>query len=266
MSDNKYDDQEEYKYPEDEQSGEITTQGNTQEKQGAGAQQQSSDKAQHRAEENGYSKKPGIDSLMKQIRQLPFLRNKRMVIILIAVVVLFVLIKMIGGHSSSVSLPKKSKTGQTNAQAQSPLQAKYKVMGTQVRDLSTLSIQNKRDISLLTNNMRQIEKSLQSMNDVMVQLTDEMTDLTKQVKALKTQQDIQKSAINKKIATKPKVYHITAMVPGRAWIKSTDSGQAISVRVGDKLPSYGAITSIDSDNGVVATTSGRIIKFGENDS
>jgi intracellular multiplication protein IcmG len=258
MSDKKYDDdQEEYKYPDDEQSGDMTMAEETPQSQDKG--NDAGDKK--KGEENKGAAKLDIDSVARRIRQLPFLKNKRVMIIIIAVIVLFILIKMLGHHSSP-SLPKKAQT----TQQQSPLQTRYNVIGSQVHDLSTTSIQNKRDVALLTNNMRQMEKSMQSMNDVVVQLTDEVTDLTKQIKTLEAQQAIQKAAIGKVAKIKPKDYYITAMVPGRAWLKSTDSDQGISVRVGDKLPTYGTISSIDSDNGVLVTTSGRIIKFGANDS
>lgn len=256
MSDKKYDDQE-YRYPDDEQPGDMMTQGDTQQ-----SQDDNSCSDKKKTQENSGSAKESIASLLKRIRQLPFLKNKRIVILVIAVVVLFALIKMLGHHGSP-SLPKKATQ---SAQVQAPLQDTYRVMGSQVNDLSTKSIQNKRDVNVLTNNVRQMEKSMESMNDVVVQLTDEVTGLTKQVNALKTQQDIQKRAMIKKTQMKPKDYYITAMVPGRAWVKSTDSNQGISIRVGDKLPTYGKISSIDSDNGVIITTSGRIIKFGANDS
>jgi len=258
MSDKKYDDQDEYKYPDDEQSGEMTTQGNTQQKD---------DSAQSKIEDatDSHSTKPGIDTLLKKIRQFPLLQNKRAVIIITAVVVLFLLIKIIGGHHSSTSLPKKTKA--TQAQIQSSLRTEYNVMGTQVRDLSTISVQNKRDVALLTSNIRQMQQSMQSMNDVVVQLTDEVSGLTKEVKTLQAQEKIQKAAQDKQATIKPKVYNITAMVPGRAWLKAKgDNSQGISVRVGDELPTYGKVSSIDSDNGIVTTTSGRIIKFGQNDS
>jgi len=256
--DKKHGDQDEYKYPGDEQSGEMTPQDDD-------TQPKADDNAQSKMDNatESHSTKPGIDNIFKKIKKLPFLQNKRAVIIIIAILVLFLLIKIIGSHSSSSSFPKKAKTAQ--AKAQPSLRSEYNVMGNQVHDLSTTTMTNKKNVAFLVGNLRQIQQSMRSINDVVVQLTDEVSDLTKEVQTLKAQAKIQ-AAKQSKQAVKPKAYYITAMVPGRAWIKSTDSNQGISVRVGDELPTYGKVSSIDSDNGIIATTSGRIIKFGQNDS
>lgn len=259
MSDKKHDDQDEYRYPGDEQSGEMMPPDNDNTQQADGDEQ-----SKIESTTESHSTKPGIDQLLKKIKKLPFLQNKRSVVIIIAIIVLFLLIKMIGGHNSPSSFSKTAKAVQEKAQPS--LRTEYNVIGNQVHDLSTVVAQNKRGVQLLAENLQRLQQSMRSINDLVVQLTDEVSDLTKEVQTLKTQFKIQEAQRIKQQGIKPKIYYITAMVPGRAWIRSTDNIQIISVRVGDKLPTYGKVSSIDSDNGIIATTSGRIIKFGQNDS
>lgn len=61
------------------------------------------------------------------------------------------------------------------------------------------------------------------------------------------------------------VYHVKAVIPGRAWLES-NFGNTTSVKVGDSLKNYGYIVSINTNTGNVDTSSGRVIKYGPNDS
>lgn len=56
-------------------------------------------------------------------------------------------------------------------------------------------------------------------------------------------------------------YYVQAVIPGRAWLKNS-SGQIITVAPGDAVPGYGTVTNIDSQNGVVTTSTGSKIVFG----
>jgi hypothetical protein len=55
-------------------------------------------------------------------------------------------------------------------------------------------------------------------------------------------------------------YRIKAVISGRAWLEDRN-GQNITVKVGDKLPTYGRITEIKPIEGIVNTSSGRVISF-----
>ena len=62
---------------------------------------------------------------------------------------------------------------------------------------------------------------------------------------------------------KPIVFDLRAIVPGRAWVED-DLGRSRTVKIGDKLPQYGFVKAIDSERGVVLTTSGKVITFSDN--
>lgn len=54
------------------------------------------------------------------------------------------------------------------------------------------------------------------------------------------------------------IFTVQAIIPGRAWLKA-DSGETVTVAVGDMLRDYGRITKIDPYDGIVAIDTGRRI-------
>lgn len=56
-------------------------------------------------------------------------------------------------------------------------------------------------------------------------------------------------------------YYVQAIIPGRAWLKNSN-GQIITVAPGDAVPGYGTVSTIDSQSGVVTTSTGTKIVFG----
>jgi hypothetical protein len=62
-----------------------------------------------------------------------------------------------------------------------------------------------------------------------------------------------------------KVYHLKALIPGRAWLQ-TREGATATVTLGDRLPGYGIIQTINTDSGIVTTSSGNVIVYGPKDS
>ncbi|MDI9817886.1 MULTISPECIES: type IVB secretion system protein IcmG/DotF [unclassified Legionella] len=63
----------------------------------------------------------------------------------------------------------------------------------------------------------------------------------------------------------PPTYYIQAIIPGRAWLIA-QNGSTITVREGTKVVGYGVIKLIDSRQGRVLTSSGRMIRFSQQDS
>lgn len=57
------------------------------------------------------------------------------------------------------------------------------------------------------------------------------------------------------------IYYVEAVVPGRAWLQGSD-GETISVSIGSYLEGYGRVTRIDTEKGIVVTSSGHIIPYG----
>ncbi|MDX2165206.1 MAG: hypothetical protein SFW07_07310 [Gammaproteobacteria bacterium] len=59
-------------------------------------------------------------------------------------------------------------------------------------------------------------------------------------------------------------YYVKAMIQGRAWLMTSD-GASKTVAVGDNLPGYGVVSSIDVNNSEVFTSSGTVIKHNSDD-
>ena len=55
-------------------------------------------------------------------------------------------------------------------------------------------------------------------------------------------------------------YRVRAIISGRAWVEDS-AGNNVTVKVGDRIPTYGKITEIKPVEGIVITSSGRIISF-----
>ena len=78
---------------------------------------------------------------------------------------------------------------------------------------------------------------------------------------------IRKAAEEKKLAAEKKepkkpllTYHLRAVVDGRAWLVNPQ-GESLTVVVGESLTDYGKVTNIFASQGLIATSSGRVIQF-----
>lgn len=91
----------------------------------------------------------------------------------------------------------------------------------------------KSDITSVQHNLSKVNKFVQ----------EEDLDLTKA------------TGDSNKIVYKAPEFVVHAIIPGRAWLKST-SGKIITVTEGQSLGNYGSIAVIDTENGTVVTSSG----------
>lgn len=60
---------------------------------------------------------------------------------------------------------------------------------------------------------------------------------------------------------KRKHFNVQALLPKRAWLRA-DDGTTITVNVGQEVPGYGTVSSIDVSTGTVATSTGEVFHFG----
>ncbi len=111
------------------------------------------------------------------------------------------------------------------------------------------------------NSLNQTRASQQQLNQSLMILVGQVQQLTTEVKVLAQPKPVKVVVAAPKAKPAPVItFQIRAVVPGRAWIVGSD-GQSQSVAVGDHVPQYGSVQSIDADAGVVLTTSGKTIKF-----
>lgn len=117
---------------------------------------------------------------------------------------------------------------------------------------------------------------LSALNDIVVKNQQDIATINQYLGDLSTYTQSMAQTLQKltapKVKPKKKVvkaqplpsYHIRAVVPGRAWIASED-GKARTVRVGDKLEGYGTVEVISPREGVIITSTGGVIQYGNND-
>jgi len=68
-----------------------------------------------------------------------------------------------------------------------------------------------------------------------------------------------------KIVKPMPIFYVTAMVQGRAWLLAGNGG-TVTVAIGDQLPGYGIVRTIDTHQGTILMSSGAIIGYSPDDS
>lgn len=138
---------------------------------------------------------------------------------------------------------------------------------SQLTDLKQNAINNnaavrqlQTQVQQLTNALDQSRAAQQQLNQGLLILAGQMQQLTEQVKVLSKPKPVAAKPVVKAAPEVVITYQLRAIVPGRAWVVGSD-GQSHSVTVGDTLPQYGSVQSINADEGIVITSSGKTIKF-----
>ncbi|HQY22476.1 MAG TPA: hypothetical protein PK389_01785 [Gammaproteobacteria bacterium] len=129
----------------------------------------------------------------------------------------------------------------------------------------------------VSDNLNKLNESISTMDDKLLALTNTTSTLSKDVGTVKSEVgqvrevlredglDINPASLSKgrqgrlekegQVAIAEPEYTVHAVVPGRAWLKSS-KGQIVTVAEGDSIGNYGKILVIDAANGVVLTSSG----------
>ncbi|TAL58982.1 MAG: type IV secretion protein IcmG [Legionella sp.] len=131
----------------------------------------------------------------------------------------------------------------------------------------------KSQVSSLSDNVNTVNNNISSLNTQVTKMNQLIEDLTAQLAK-------QSDEINQlRVRAKPKavyrgprrahvaavMYYVQAVIPGRAWLIGTN-GSTLTVREGTRIPGYGVVKLIDSIQGQVLTSSGRVIRYSQEDS
>jgi intracellular multiplication protein IcmG len=142
-------------------------------------------------------------------------------------------------------------------------------------------------VDAIETNQQNVQSQVSSMNEQINNINNNLNNLTAQMNKLSQAITDLTTQLNKQSEeiivlmerTKPKprriirlrpyaelnIYYINAVIPGRAWLIGTN-GSTLTVREGTKIPGYGVVRLIDSMEGRVLTSSGRVIRFSQEDS
>jgi intracellular multiplication protein IcmG len=144
-------------------------------------------------------------------------------------------------------------------------QVNDKISAIELRDQNIVS-----EVDTLNTQVSSVSGSLNAMADKMLMLNRAVEQLSQKV-------DVQSRVIAKLIAPpmpkKPTLqrvlhlpqYYIQAVIPGRAWLVASN-GSSLTVREGTAIAGYGTVNKIDSLDGRVMMSSGKIIRFSQEDS
>ena len=118
----------------------------------------------------------------------------------------------------------------------------------------------------LNNNMSNLNTKITSLDQAITNLATQMAKQSEEISVLIVRSQPKKPKVHvHHVITKPVIYHIQAVIPGRAWLIASN-GSTLTVREGIKVAGYGTINLIDSIQGRILTSSGRIIRFSQQDS
>ncbi|HRD69086.1 MAG TPA: type IVB secretion system protein IcmG/DotF [Legionella sp.] len=129
-------------------------------------------------------------------------------------------------------------------------------------EVSNLSQQ----VVTLNNNVTTITNQLASLNEVITNLSNQMAKQSDEISMLIARS--QPKRVIKPVVRQirqPVIYYLKAVIPGRAWLIGTN-GSTLTVREGTKITGYGSVRLIDAMQGRVLTSSGRVIRFSQEDS
>lgn len=222
------------------------------------------------------------------------IHNKRLMMTLAAIVGLWVVTYLIEASMASSTVDDtidedlasvKQELGQnpsTATQADSVPQITQNDLNTVENTVSS----NAAGVQKISNDVAQqnaaIEKSLKRYNDLNTKVTKmavQIDNLQYQFKhildidrelyskinriedSMRKAEEAKKRAIEKKTPKKPPaLYYLRAVIDGRAWLVNPE-GQSVTVVVGEHLTDYGKITNIFASQGLITTSSGRVIQF-----
>ncbi|WP_115710824.1 type IVB secretion system protein IcmG/DotF [Legionella sainthelensi] len=119
----------------------------------------------------------------------------------------------------------------------------------------------------VNNNVNALSAQISKLNQVISELSNQVAKQSEEINVLmeRTKPKLIKRIIHVQPAAPQIIYYINAVIPGRAWLIGTN-GSTLTVREGSKIEGYGVVKLIDSLQGRVLTSSGRVIKFSQDDS
>ncbi len=198
-----------------------------------------------------------LSDVLQKVINSPFMQNKRMLAIAGLAIVAILAVSTFKHHHAQSNV----------VQQPSPSAAHVMVPTSVVAPKSVL--QNK--ITSNQHAVEQLNNQIRQLTTVVNSLQAQQANTARLIQPLQAELSHTNTVVTKMIdAQQAKkhpnqvVYYIKAMVPGRAWLVS-QHGATASVGVGETLKGYGKILSINDNDGIVTTRSGRNIVYGHND-
>jgi hypothetical protein len=144
-----------------------------------------------------------------------------------------------------------------------PLAVENPATDAQIQRLTMQNQANQQTIAGLQSQIQQMQSQMSDLTNSLTTVGNQIQVLANEIRAI----GIDRSVSGRSMALSSGIiYHVKALVPGRAWIESHHGRNARTVTIGDRLPGYGIVQTINPTQGIVTTSSGAVIEYGTNDS
>jgi intracellular multiplication protein IcmG len=200
---------------------------------------------------------PGL-SFAKRIPKVKIPINRRVLIILGIIIVVFIIFQFVKPKT-----PKEPPVTTTPTTVGALPVTQVSGNG-QLFELTQKSNKNSAKIKNIEDELNKTQTALSKLNTDVNNLNSAVQKLSKATQTLARRQAELILYGKGKFKVPKVVYHVKAIVPGRAWLESSD-GTIVTVRPGTRLNHYGTVTKIDDRQGIVKTDLGLVIKYGAGD-
>lgn len=159
-------------------------------------------------------------------------------------------------NNTASSMVSRSTVDPKLSQKLTDLQSSSRQASTNIRGLRS-------SVSKLDGSLNELNTKLGQMNANIALLAQELQSQQQVIASLKKK--VKKPQKSKKVYRKPKIFHIQAIIPGRAWLKTPEGKETVTVVEGTMIRGYGRVKIIDPHQGNVVFSSGKVVKFSASD-
>lgn len=147
---------------------------------------------------------------------------------------------------------------------------KLSMLESNQQDMKAEFANTSNELSGINNNINTMMTKVTELNNTIAHFTAKVDEQAEKIERLTAEaRAIKKVHAPRKMQPKNAVpvlqYYIQAVIPGRAWLIATN-GSTLTVREGTVIPGFGMVKLIDARQGRVLTSSGRAIRFSQEDS
>jgi intracellular multiplication protein IcmG len=149
----------------------------------------------------------------------------------------------------------------------SVLKEKVEAIETNQQNVQSQVSSMSEQVGNVNNNVTNLSAQISTLNQTITDLTNQLSRQSEEINVLmeRTRPKPVRRVIRPHHVGQANIYYINAVIPGRAWLIGTN-GSTLTVREGTTIAGYGVVKLIDSMAGRVLTSSGRIIRFSQDDS
>ncbi len=145
------------------------------------------------------------------------------------------------------------------------LKEKVAAIETNQQSVSSQVTSVSQQLGTVNTTVNNLNDEVNKLNQTLSNLANQVEKQSQEIKIILLRSRPKPMRVNMIPESERIVYFIKAIIPGRAWLIGSN-GSTLSIREGIRLNGYGVVKLIDSIQGRVITSSGKIIRFSQDDS